>query len=75
MVFICPKSKFIINGDCLFDGSIGRTDLPGGDWNQLKDSLSLLINTISHDKIIHSGHGKDTKLKHELISNPFLTSI
>ena len=73
---ICYEiAEHIFVGDTLFQGSVGRTDLPGGDWNQLKDSLSLLINTISHDKIIHSGHGKDTKLKHELISNPFLTSI
>ena len=38
-------------------------------------TLLYLINTVNHDKIIHSGHGDDTKLKHELISNPFLTSM
>ena len=39
------------------------------------NSLLYLIKTLNHDKIIHSGHGDDTKLKRELISNPFLTSM
>ena len=67
--------EHIFVGDTLFHGSIGRTDLPGGSLSQLKDSLLYLIKTVNHDKIIHSGHGDDTKLKHELISNPFLTSM
>ena len=68
-------SEHLFVGDTLFRGSVGRTDLPGGDWDQLRQSLIHLIKTISHDKIIHSGHGDDTKLKHELISNPFLNSL
>ena len=67
--------EHIFVGDTLFHGSVGRTDLPGGSFSQLKDSLSNLIKTVSHEKIIHSGHGDDTQLKHELISNPFLTSM
>ena len=68
-------SEHLFVGDTLFRGSVGRTDLPGGNWDQLRQSLIHLIKTINHDKIIHSGHGDDTKLKHELISNPFLNSI
>ena len=67
--------EHIFVGDTLFHGSVGRRDLPGGTLSQLKDSLLYLIKTVNHDKIIHSGHGDDTKLKHELISNPFLTSM
>ena len=62
-------------GDTLFRGSVGRTDLPGGNLNQLRESLIHLIEKISHDKTIHTGHGENTKLKHELISNPFLSSL
>ena len=53
---------------------MGRTDLPGGNWDNLKKSLLQLIDTVNHEKIVHSGHGDDTTLKHELVSNPFLTS-
>ena len=67
--------KHVFVGDTLFKGSVGRTDLPGGNWDNLRNSLSHLVNTVNHEKIIHSGHGEDTKLKHELMSNPFLTSI
>lgn len=67
--------EHIFVGDTLFQGSVGRTDLPGGSWDQLRQSLIHLIETVSHNKTIHSGHGEDTKLKHELISNPFLNSI
>ncbi len=67
--------QHIFVGDTLFQGSIGRTDLPGGNLNELKNSLLHIIDTFSHEKTIHSGHGNDTKLKYELISNPFLNSI
>ena len=64
----------IFVGDTIFKGSVGRTDLPGGNWDNLKKSLFQLIDTVNHEKIVHSGHGDDTTLKHELVSNPFLTS-
>ena len=59
-------------GDTIFKGSVGRTDLPGGNLDNLKKSLLQLIDNVSHEKIIHSGHGDDTTIKHELVSNPFL---
>ena len=64
----------IFVGDTIFKGSVGRTDLPGGNWDNLKKSLFQLIDTVNHEKIVHSGHGDDTTLKHELVSNPFLSS-
>ena len=64
----------IFVGDTIFKGSVGRTDLPGGNWDNLKKSLFQLIDTVNHEKIVHSGHGDDTTLKHELVSNPFLNS-
>ncbi len=65
----------IFVGDTLFLGSVGRTDLLGGNWEVLQKSLINLINSVDHDKIIHPGHGEDTKLKYELISNPYLISL
>ena len=62
-------------GDTLFNGSVGRTDLPGGSWNTLKKSLMHLIDTVDHEKIIHSGHGNDTTLSFELHSNSYLISL
>ena len=59
-------------GDTIFKGSVGRTDLPGGNLDNLKKSLLQLIDNVSHEKIIHSGHGDDTTIKDELVSNPFL---
>ena len=64
----------IFVGDTIFKGSVGRTDLPGGNWDNLKKSLLQLVNTVNHEKIVHPGHGDDTTLKHELVSNPFLSS-
>ncbi|MDP7566164.1 MAG: MBL fold metallo-hydrolase, partial [Candidatus Marinimicrobia bacterium] len=62
-------------GDTLFRGSVGRTDLPGGDWTTLESSLVHLFNSVNHDNIVHSGHGSDTTLKFELKENPFLIQL
>lgn len=65
----------IFTGDTLFKGSIGRTDLPGGDYNTLMDSLKLLIKSVPGDTKVHSGHGYSTTMKDEILSNPFLINI
>lgn len=62
-------------GDTLFKGSVGRTDLPGGDWNTLESSLVHLANSVCHDRIVHSGHGPDTTLEFEIRENPFLIPL
>ena len=62
-------------GDTLFAGSIGRTDLPGGDYTTLMNSLEKLKDKLNHDWVIHPGHGPNTSMRNELKHNPFLDSI
>lgn len=60
-------------GDTLFAGSIGRTDLPGGDMDRLMTSIfDGLLATLPDDTIVHCGHGPDTTLGREKVGNPFL---
>lgn len=61
----------IFVGDTLFAGSVGRTDLPMGDYAQMQHSLQRLMRLPGHLRV-HSGHGPVTTLRQELISNPFL---
>jgi glyoxylase-like metal-dependent hydrolase (beta-lactamase superfamily II) len=63
---------YIISGDVLFQGSIGRTDLPGGDYNVLMRSINEYIINLAEDTIIYSGHGPVTTVGQEKVSNPFL---
>lgn len=67
--------KRVFVGDCLFDGSIGRTDLPGGDYDQLIDSITNQIMTLDDETIVYSGHGPETTVGRERASNPFLTGL
>ena len=62
-------------GDCLFLGSIGRTDLPGGNYEQLIESINSQILTLDEDFIVYSGHGPETTVGHEKRTNPFLTGV
>ena len=63
---------YVISGDVLFQGSIGRTDLPGGDFNVLIRSINEHIINLAEDTIVYSGHGPVTTVGQEKISNPFL---
>ena len=67
--------KAVFVGDCLFEGSIGRTDLPGGNFQQLMDSINLKILTLGDDFTVYSGHGRETTIGHEKRTNPFLTGL
>ena len=67
------KEKKVFVGDCLFEGSIGRTDLPGGDYDQLIDSIGSNILSLGDDFVVYSGHGRETTVGHERSTNPFLT--
>lgn len=60
-------------GDCVFAGSIGRTDLPGGDTATLLQSIRDQILTLPADTVLHTGHGPDTTVAKEAATNPFLT--
>jgi hydroxyacylglutathione hydrolase len=64
--------KELFVGDTLFAGSIGRTDLPGGDYATLIASIRNVLLPLGDDAIVHSGHGPDTTIGEERRSNPFL---
>jgi glyoxylase-like metal-dependent hydrolase (beta-lactamase superfamily II) len=66
------QSNLLIAGDTLFAGSIGRTDLPGGDFNQIIDSLHSRLLTLPDDTKVLPGHGPATTIGEERQSNPFL---
>ncbi len=72
VAFWQPEQKFCINGDCLFWGSIGRTDLPGGDHDTLIRSIHEKLFTLPDDAKIYCGHGPATTIGHEKKHNPFL---
>jgi glyoxylase-like metal-dependent hydrolase (beta-lactamase superfamily II) len=61
-------------GDTLFAGSIGRTDLPGGDYNVLIASIKNVLFPLGDDAIVHPGHGPDTTIGRERRTNPFLVT-
>jgi hydroxyacylglutathione hydrolase len=61
-------------GDTLFAGAIGRTDLPGGDYQTLIASIRTVLFAFGDDAIVHPGHGSDTTIGHERRTNPFLTA-
>ncbi len=65
----------LFSGDVLFSGSVGRTDLPFGDWDTLLASIRSLADSYPPDTVVHSGHGPDTALGTELASNPFLAEL
>jgi glyoxylase-like metal-dependent hydrolase (beta-lactamase superfamily II) len=62
-------------GDLIFQGSVGRTDLPGGDMDQLLNSIAGLVRRFPPDAVVHCGHGPDTSLGRELALNPFLSPL
>lgn len=65
--------KKVFGGDCLFAGSIGRTDLPGGNSGDLLKSIREKILPLGDDFTVYTGHGDDTTIGHERTTNPFLT--
>jgi len=65
-------NKMVFAGDSLFAGSIGRTDLPGGDYDELMHSLLKKIVALGGEYKVLSGHGPETTISHELATNPFL---
>jgi hydroxyacylglutathione hydrolase len=72
VLYYSPDDKFVITGDVIFSGSIGRTDLPGGDYDVLMNSIRKQILTLPDDTVIYPGHGPYTTVKAEKLRNPFL---
>ncbi|MBX2959174.1 MAG: MBL fold metallo-hydrolase [Flavobacteriales bacterium] len=73
VVFVSHEQRFVINGDVLFRGSIGRTDLPGGNHQTLINSIKNKLFSLANDYVVHTGHGPTTTIGYEKKYNPFLT--
>jgi hydroxyacylglutathione hydrolase len=65
----------LFSGDVLFAGSVGRTDLPGANWETLVDSIRTLTERFPPETVIYPGHGPETTLAAELARNPFLAEL
>jgi hydroxyacylglutathione hydrolase len=65
----------LFSGDVLFSGSVGRVDLPGGDWDTLLASIRSLVETYPPETKVYPGHGPATTLGEELARNPFLAEL
>jgi glyoxylase-like metal-dependent hydrolase (beta-lactamase superfamily II) len=65
----------LFSGDLLFAGSVGRTDLPGADWETLVASIRMLAERFPRETVVYPGHGPQTTLGDELARNPFLAEL
>ncbi|MCB0036867.1 MAG: MBL fold metallo-hydrolase, partial [Anaerolineales bacterium] len=72
IAFYNAENSVVFSGDALFQGSIGRTDLPGGDFNRLIQSIEEKLLTLPDETHVLSGHGPATTIGRERVSNPFL---
>lgn len=70
--FYCKADGFVISGDALFKQSIGRTDLPGGDFDTLIESIKTQLFVLPGDTKVFSGHGPVTTIGEEKLTNPYV---
>jgi hydroxyacylglutathione hydrolase len=75
VTFSVPDETAIFSGDVLFQGSVGRTDLPGGDWNTLLESIRSLVEGLPDETSVYPGHMGLTSLGAERAGNPFLAEL
>ncbi len=75
VTFSIPDEEAVFSGDVLFEGSVGRTDLPGGDWPTLLESIRSLADSLPADTTVYPGHMGITTLGAERASNPFLAEL
>lgn len=75
VVFYIPEEQIVIAGDTLFAGSIGRTDLPGGDYDQLIHNISTKLLVLPEETTVYPGHGPHTTIKKEKQFNPFVGQL
>jgi hydroxyacylglutathione hydrolase len=75
MTYSIPAERAAFSGDVLFRGSVGRTDLPGGDWNTLLASIGNLVESLPEETTIYPGHMDITTLGAERRTNPFLAEL
>jgi len=71
ILYIAEAAAALV-GDVIFHGSIGRTDLPGGDFGQLIDGIRQKVFSLPPETVLHTGHGASTTVEHERATNPFL---
>jgi hydroxyacylglutathione hydrolase len=72
-IFYVPSEAVCFCGDLIFKGGVGRTDLPGGDWNALEHSIRTQVFTLPDETRLLSGHGPETTVGQEKRSNPFVS--
>lgn len=72
VVFYCAEAAQMFCGDVIFNGGVGRSDLPGGDWEQLLTSIRQQILTLPDDVVLYPGHGPSTTVGQERRTNVFL---
>jgi glyoxylase-like metal-dependent hydrolase (beta-lactamase superfamily II) len=72
VMFYCARQSCLFCGDVLFEGSVGRTDLPGGEWETLLASIHSRILSLPDEVQIYPGHGPSTTVGRERTTNPFL---
>jgi hydroxyacylglutathione hydrolase len=75
VTFSIPDEAAVFSGDVLFQQSVGRTDLPGGDWGTLLESIRLLVDSLPGETAVYPGHMGTTTLGAERASNPFLAEL
>jgi hydroxyacylglutathione hydrolase len=75
VTFSIPDEQAVFSGDVLFQGSVGRTDLPGGDWETLLESLRTLVDALPPETTVYPGHMGITSLGAERATNPFLAEL
>ena len=73
--FYSAANKFVISGDVLFEKGVGRTDLPGGDFRLLEESIKTKLYTLPADTIVYAGHGNSTTIGDEIKGNPFVKMV
>jgi glyoxylase-like metal-dependent hydrolase (beta-lactamase superfamily II) len=75
VTYAIPDEGVLFSGDVLFKGSVGRVDLPGGDWETLLESIRGLVDAYPEETIVYPGHMAVTTLGAERASNPFLAEL
>lgn len=71
--FYCEKEAAVFTGDALFAGSIGRSDLPGGNHHQLLESIQGKLFALPPETVVYPGHGPETTIGNEISGNPFFS--
>jgi hydroxyacylglutathione hydrolase len=75
VTYAIPDEAALFSGDVLFKGSVGRTDLPGGDWGTLLESIQGIVDSYPEETTVYPGHMEVTTLGAERASNPFLAEL